>query len=272
VQVLRTYGSKRPRYPFARHGERSIARAYEKAFARAESLIYVEDQYLWSGVVAAGIADALKRSPRLRVIVVVPRYPDVDSPFNGPPQRLGQLKALRMLRDVAPGRFAAYDLENAAGTPIYVHAKVCVVDDVWMTCGSDNFNRRSWTNDSELTCAVLDPTRDEREPLDLSGDGEGARRLPRDVRLELWSEHLGRSPEDPELLDPAAAFELWQRGAADLDRWHANGRQGQRPPGQARVHEPEPVGRWTRFWAEPAYRWVFDPDDRPRRVRRQLRF
>ena len=272
VQVLRTYGSKRPQYPFARHGERSVARAYEKAFSRAKSLIYVEDQYLWSGVVAAGIADALKRSPDLRVIAVVPRYPDMDTAFNGPPQRLGQLKAMRMLQDVAPGRFAVYDLENAVGTPIYVHAKVCIVDDVWMTCGSDNFNRRSWTNDSELTCAVIDPTRDEREPRDLSRDGDGARKLPRDLRLTLWAEHLGRSPDDPELLDPASAFELWQQNAADLDCWHADGEPGPRPPGQARPHEPAPLSRWERFWAEPAYRLVFDPDDRPRRARRKLAF
>ena len=75
--------------------------------------------------------------------------------------------------EVAPDRVGVFDLENTSGTPIYVHAKVCVVDDVWMTCGSDNFNRRSWTNDSELTCAVIDPTRDQREPLDLSADGDG---------------------------------------------------------------------------------------------------
>jgi phosphatidylserine/phosphatidylglycerophosphate/cardiolipin synthase-like enzyme len=272
VQVLRTYGSKRPRYPFARHGERSVARAYEKAFAQAKSLIYVEDQYLWSGVVAAGIADALKRSPDLRVIAVVPRYPDVDTGLNGPPQRLGQLKAIHLLRDLAPDRFAVYDLENAVGTPIYVHAKICVVDDVWMTCGSDNFNRRSWTNDSELTCAVIDPTRDRREPADLSAHGDGARKLARDLRLEVWGEHLGRSPDDPELLDPSSAFDLWQRTAADLDDWHAAGEQGPRPRGQARAHEPDPVGGWARLWAEPAYRLFFDPDDRPRRLRRKLMF
>jgi phosphatidylserine/phosphatidylglycerophosphate/cardiolipin synthase-like enzyme len=196
----------------------------------------------------------------------------MDTAFNGPPQRLGQLKALRMLRDCAPDRFAAYDLENAVGTPIYVHAKICIVDDVWMTCGSDNFNRRSWTNDSELTCAVIDPTRDEREPLDLSSDGDGARVLPRSLRLDLWSEHLGVSPDDPALLDPVTGFELWQQSAADLDRWHANGRSGERPRGQARHHEPDPVGRRTRLWAEPAYQLFFDPDGRPGRSRRQLRF
>ena len=44
---------------------------------------------------------------------------------------------------------------------MYVHAKVCVVD-VWAIVGSDNLNLRSWTHDSELSCAVLDATRDAR--------------------------------------------------------------------------------------------------------------
>ncbi len=272
VQVLRTYGSKRPKYPFAENGERSIARAYEKAFTLAHSLIYVEDQYLWSGVVAAGIVKALQRSPDLRVIAVVPRYPDINSATNGPPQRLGQLRAMRMLKAAAPDRVAVYDLENAAGVPIYVHAKICVVDDVWFTTGSDNFNRRSWTNDSELTCAVIDPTRDEREPRELSGTGDGARKLARDLRLEVWSEHLGRTPDDPALLDPMSAFDLWKQTAQNLDAWHGGGQRGPRPAGQVRRHEPAPVGPLTRLWAGPAYRHFFDPDDRPQKMRRRLRF
>jgi phosphatidylserine/phosphatidylglycerophosphate/cardiolipin synthase-like enzyme len=272
VQVLRTYGSKRPRYPFAPNGERSIARAYEKAFAQANRLIYVEDQYLWSGTVAQGIVNALERSPELRVLAVVPRYPDQNSATNGPPQRLGQLKALTMLKEAAPDRVAVFDLESDLNVPIYVHAKICIVDDVWFTCGSDNFNRRSWTNDSELTCAVIDPTRDERHPLDLSAAGDGARKLARDLRLELWSEHLGRKGDDPELLDPATAFDLWKRTAADLDAWHAAGRPGSRPPGQIRAHNPEPVEGLTKVWAEPAYRVFFDPDDRPWRWRDRLTF
>lgn len=272
VQVLRTYGHKRPGYPFAPEGERSVARAYAKAFDRARSLIYVEDQYLWSEMVARSIAQALERSPELRVIAVVPRYPDADGRLSGPPARLGQLRAMRLLHRTAPERVGIYDLENAAGTPIYVHAKICIVDDVWFTCGSDNFNRRSWTSDSELTCAVIDPTLDDRAPRDLTGHGCGARKLARDLRLQLWTEHLGRSPGDPALLVPAQAFDIWRAAAAALDAWHANGRHGPRPPGQVRRHQPDPVTAWQAVWAEPTYRVLFDPDGRSRRLRRRGAF
>src|SRR5262249_36396324 len=65
VQVLRTYPAKRPAFPFARRGERSIARAYVKAFAQANALIYIEDQYLWSPEAANALTHALRRAPRL---------------------------------------------------------------------------------------------------------------------------------------------------------------------------------------------------------------
>ncbi len=267
VQVLRTYAHKRPGYPFAPLGERSIARAYGKAFGNARRLIYLEDQYLWSELIAQGIHDALERSPELRVIVVVPRYPDSDGVVSGPPARFGQLRAVRMLRRIAPERVGIYNLENAEGAPIYVHAKICIVDDVWFTCGSDNFNRRSWTCDSELTCAVLDPTVEDRELV-----AEGTRRLPRDLRLEMWSEHLGRTRRSLAPLDPPAGFELWQRTAAELEAWHAGGRQGARPPGHIRPHEPQHVSRFQALWAEPLYRLIYDPDGRPRRMRRKGEF
>jgi phosphatidylserine/phosphatidylglycerophosphate/cardiolipin synthase-like enzyme len=268
VQILRTYGTKRPRYPFARGGERTIALAYARAFEQARSLVYVEDQYLWSELVAGTLADALRREKGLRAVIVVPRYPDADGRLTGPPNRLGQLRAMEVLHDAGGDRVAVYDIENAQGTPIYVHAKVCIVDDLWMTCGSDNFNRRSWTHDSEITCAVVDSTLDNREPRDVPRDDLGARRLPRDLRLQLWAEHLGRSPDDPALIDPVGGFELWRQCATDLDTWHASGSRGTRPPGQARAHRPDPVGRRAELWAAPLYRLVFDPDGRPLRQRR----
>ena len=72
-----------------------------------------------------------------------------------------------------------------------MHAKVCVIDDVWCSVGSDNFNRRSWTHDSELSSACLDETRDDREPLDPAGLGDGARRLARELRLTLTPADAG---------------------------------------------------------------------------------
>ncbi|HVA85100.1 MAG TPA: phospholipase D family protein, partial [Candidatus Saccharimonadales bacterium] len=272
VQVLRTYPAKRPPFPFAPRGERSVARAYAKALSRARSLIYVEDQYLWSTDVARFFADALRRSPELRLIAVVPRYPDRDGLVSGPLNRIGQMEALAMLHDAGDDRVAVYDLENEAGRAIYVHGKLCVIDDVWMAVGSDNLNRRSWTNDSEATCAALDSARDGRAPVDPGGLGDGARVLPRTLRSTLWREHLGPCVSEAELLDPRAGFEAWTRAAQALDGWHANGQSGPRPGGRARRHRPAAVPAWASWWARPLYRLAVDPDGRPADLKRSHTF
>ncbi|HEX2053520.1 MAG TPA: phospholipase D family protein [Actinomycetota bacterium] len=268
VQVVRTYPRKRPPYPFAPDGERSISRAYLKAVKRARRLIYVEDQYLWSLHAARNFAAALRDNPELHLIVVVPRYPEREGRIAAPSEMIGRLNFLEILRRAGGDRVGVYDLENVHGVPIYIHAKICVIDDVWLEVGSDNLNRRSWTHDSELSCVILDDTRDEREPIDPAGLGDGARKLARETRLDLWREHLGRSEEDDgDLLDPKSGFEAWQAAAEALDAWHAGGGQGPRPPGHVRVHRPEPITGFTRIWARAIHRQFVDPDGRPFRLR-----
>ena len=268
VQVLRTYPARLRRYPFAPLGERSIAQAYRKAFARARCLVYLEDQYLWSRPAAEIIAAALRRNPELRVIAVVPRYPDNAGPVTRWPGLMARHDVVRACRRAGGNRFAVYDLENTAGMPVYVHAKVAIVDDVWAMVGSDNLNRRSWSHDSELSIGVLDSTRDPRAPADPAGLGDGARTFARDLRLRLWCEHLDRDAGDVgDLLDPAAAFAAFGRQAQRLAAWHAAGQAGARPPGRAVPHQvSRPTGA-QRAWAVPLYRTVFDPDGRPWRDR-----
>ena len=273
VQVLRTYPKKaRLTYPFARGGERSIARAYIKALKRARRFIYVEDQYFWSEDVASSLADALRSVPTLRLIAVVPLVPEQQGLVSETPERVGQRAAWEMLRAAGGDRVRFYGIENAAGTPIYVHAKACVIDDVWAMVGSDNLNRRSWTHDSELSCAVLDDTLDERPPRDPAGLGDGARRYARDLRLRLWREHLGPDIRDDDLLDFDRGFDAWERAASNLESWKRGGRNGERPSARIVVHEPRRIPRRHRVWAIPAYRYLVDPDGRPRSLRKAKSF
>jgi phosphatidylserine/phosphatidylglycerophosphate/cardiolipin synthase-like enzyme len=55
---------------------------------------------------------------------------------------------------------------------LYVHAKIGIVDDRWLTVGSANLNAHSFFNDTEVNIQVADPA------------------LARATRLRLWSEHL----------------------------------------------------------------------------------
>jgi phosphatidylserine/phosphatidylglycerophosphate/cardiolipin synthase-like enzyme len=263
--VLRTYPARLRRYPFPPVGERSIAYACRKVFGRARRLIYIEAQYLWAPFVADLLAAALRQNPELHVVAVVPRYPDNEG-ISRWPSLVGREQAIRA---AGGDRFVIYDLENAAGTPIYVHAKVVVVDDVWAMVGSDNLNRRSWTHDSELSCAVLDDTRDEREPRDPAGLGDGARAFARNLRLQLWREHLGLDTGSNlgDLSDPASGCAVLQQRANDLDRRYEQGKKGERPPGRLQQRRPERMPGRHRPWAVPVYRWIYDPEGRAIRDR-----
>ncbi|MGA5464467.1 phospholipase D-like domain-containing protein [Mycobacterium sp. NPDC050041] len=271
VQVLRTYPDAHFAFDFAPHGEFTVARGYTKAIAKARRLIYLEDQYLWSRQVADLFAAALSANPDLHLIAVVPRHPDVDGKLALPPNQIGRREAIDACKAASPDRVHVFDIENHQGKPVYVHAKVCVIDDVWACVGSDNFNRRSWTHDSELSCAVLDDTRDEREPTDPAGSGDGARVFARELRLELMREHLDRDGDDG-LIDPADAVREFVAAAEALDAWYDGGQRGPRPPGRVRSHRAEKLGRLTRLWAGPAYRMFYDPDGRSYRARLKNRY
>ncbi|HEY2794474.1 MAG TPA: phospholipase D family protein [Micromonosporaceae bacterium] len=258
VQVLRTYPYRISGYPFARRGERSIARAYVKAIGRAESLIYLEDQYLWSVEVAEVFAAALRRSPELKLIAVVPMFPDTDG-LTCKAETLGRARAMRILHDAGGDRVAVYAPENHRGTPVYVHAKVCVIDDVWTCVGSDNLNIRSWTHDSELACAVMD----------TDGGTEFGRRL----RLELNREHLDRAAgDDEDLHDADGLFAAYRKSAEALDAWHDDPAGTARPSGRLRTFRLLPLGRFTRVLAAPIYHLICDPDGRPPSMRRRKQF
>jgi phosphatidylserine/phosphatidylglycerophosphate/cardiolipin synthase-like enzyme len=260
VQVLRTYPFRRRGYRFAPMGERSIARGFAKVLHRARHLVYLEDQYLWSPHVVRLFADALAAQPDLRFIAVVPHFPDRDSPAYNAPQLYARAQAVNLLRRAGGDRVAVYGIENHAGLPVYVHAKVCIIDDTWLSVGSANANRRSWTYDSELGCAVLNP--------DPNAAG-----LARTLRLALTREHLDRTDGDDADLDkPADVFDAFAEAAGNLDAWHRTGRRGARPPGRLRPYRIQPLSRSTTAWAARLYRYLYDPDGRPRALRRQQAF
>ena len=137
---------------------------------------------------------------RARLIAVVPRFPDQAGRTSLPPNLGGRKPGPRLLRSAGGPRFAVYGLVNDAGIPIDVHAKVCLIDDTWGCVGSDTANRRSWTHDSELSCAVLDT----ETGTDM--DVQAARSWAQALRLQLAAEHLGDAATTQDLTDPVHAF------------------------------------------------------------------
>lgn len=193
VQVVRTIPPLT--YRFAPEGIAGIAQAYIEALRSARHYIYLESQYLWlegfNGIdiwrlgwqspymkaLLHALAAAAERG--VTIALVLPDHPNCGRPYTD--------DTLAWLRDHAPnatraGRIHTFTLatsseDRATHTmryrPIYVHAKVGIVDDQWATIGSANLNSRGMSHDAELNVAVLDPT------------------FARGLRLSLWGEHLG---------------------------------------------------------------------------------
>jgi len=98
---------------------------------------------------------------------------------------MGSARAIlvRELADVAAkDRFRIYHPVAAGGAPIYVHAKIMIIDDTLLRVGSSNLNNRSMGFDTEADIA-LEATRPE------------LRRFVSGLRSRLLAEHLGTSPE-----------------------------------------------------------------------------
>ena len=101
------------------------------------------------------------------------------------------------------------------------------------------------------------------------------RHRPRATRLVgvLPTRARTRTPGDDavaeDVADPIRAFDAFRASAQRLDAWHASGCQGLRPSGRLRTYTQPTLSRWTRMWATPMYRLMFDPDGRTHRMRGQ---
>jgi phosphatidylserine/phosphatidylglycerophosphate/cardiolipin synthase-like enzyme len=174
-------------------GEFTIAESYVRALRSAERLVYLESQFLWSPELVSILQRKLRRPPSddFRVVVLLPAHPN-----NGGDDTRGQLGVLvDAAKDGGDGsRFLACTLyqPGPGGKPVYVHAKVGIVDDRWLTAGSANLNEHSLFNDTEVNVVVRDPG------------------VVRDARRRLWSEHL-ELPVERLDADPARVVdELWR--------------------------------------------------------------
>src|SRR5262249_6004868 len=177
----------------------------KKAIGRAQNYVYMEDQYLVFDEIARDLAAALARIQKL--IIVVPLETDVfPAEFNW-----HQNNFISILKAAFPGKVHIYHLvqpgtrnpKTGAENPIYVHAKVMIVDDVYAVIGTPNIGRRSMTHDTEIAAAVVD--------ADIV---DGVCRFARDLRLNLWGEHLGLTRSDPKIADPIVGVVEWERQAA----------------------------------------------------------
>ncbi len=192
VQVLRTVAEGM--YEHFPKGEFRIVESYLRAVSGARELIYLENQFLWSPELVAIIADKLRHppTPDFRVVILLPVKAN-----NGADDTRGQLGVL-IEADGGRGRFLGATIRSLSplkdrADPLYVHAKVAVVDDRWLIIGSANLNAHSFFNDTEM-CVVTDDAA-----------------LARATRIRLWAEHLELTEAEVAAASPTALIdERWR--------------------------------------------------------------
>ncbi|MGI8506877.1 MAG: phospholipase D-like domain-containing protein, partial [Solirubrobacteraceae bacterium] len=194
LQVVRTVPDKV--YDFLPEGDFRVVESYTRALRSARTLVYLESQFLWSPQIAGILADKLREPPSddFRVILLLPAKPN-----NGADTTRGQLGVLAAA-DNGAGRFLAATISARSGRltgPLYVHAKVGIVDDAWLTVGSANLNEHSFFNDSEMNVVTCDSA------------------LARETRLRLWAEHLECSVQEVSGEPAHVVDALWRPIAAE---------------------------------------------------------
>ena len=156
LQIVRTV----PEHIYAAvpRGDFRILESYvARAPQRAERFIYLENQFLWSPEIARLLRDKLvdPPSPDFRILLRAAVQPEERQRRHPRRPRRADRRRRRQRTASSPARSTPARAPRT--DPIYVHAKIAIVDDRWLTLGSANLNEHSLFNDTEMNIVTHDP-------------------------------------------------------------------------------------------------------------------
>jgi len=167
---------------------REIERLFVDAIDAAEHLVYLESQYFGARALLAAFVRRLRQAdrPPLEIVLVCPRalHSFSERMSIAGPQAI-MFDRLRRLGAAHGHSVGIYCLaicgDDDGERDIYIHSKLGIVDDRFLTVGSANLNNRSMGLDTELNVSWESGLRDAR-----------LHRAVRRVRVSLLAEHAGR--------------------------------------------------------------------------------
>ena len=130
-----------------------IEQLYLNQIAAAKRHIYAESQYFASRRIAEAIAKRLAEPDGPEIIVINPQQADGWLESQAMDSARARLFEALKARD-PHGRFRLYHPFTQRGAPIYVHAKILIVDDRLIRVGSSNMNNRSMRLDTECDICI----------------------------------------------------------------------------------------------------------------------
>jgi phosphatidylserine/phosphatidylglycerophosphate/cardiolipin synthase-like enzyme len=157
---------------------------YANTIRKAKNSIYVENQFPFQNeFITRILCKRLQEQKSLKVIIVGPMEPNL-------PGLIGSIlsetsvndvnKHLKLIRDAGDlgKRVGTYSLicqdkKTKKLRQIYVHSKLLIVDDKWVIIGSANTDKNGFKDSTEVNVGIT------------------SRSLARELRIRLWSEHIG---------------------------------------------------------------------------------
>ncbi len=158
-------------------GERSNFDQYRTAIATACRSIYIEHQHIEVVEIIDHLQRALRRG--VEIVAIMPAEQKIST----------DLSALAQYENCTLAGIAGLGADNKR-KPVWVHAKLMIVDDVWATVGSCNLHHFSLFGNAELNAAFWHPN------------------TARALRNALLQEHLDR---DTSNLDDRTALRLFRK-------------------------------------------------------------
>ncbi|KAJ8578105.1 hypothetical protein ON010_g1103 [Phytophthora cinnamomi] len=205
VQFVCTYSPDYAGYAdFAPMGEQSIFHARIKAIRNARNFIFIQDQYF---ILVPELLDVLLEVlPTItRLVVIVQRT--AEASYTGYDKYLYDMVSPLQLH--FPDKFQFYTTKESRD--LYIHSKIVIVDDVYVSLGSANWNRRSMTSDTEVGVNIVD-SEHVRSP-----DNVTVNKLAREFRLQKFVEATELAYEKLEAMTFLEACDALEAAARDDD-------------------------------------------------------
>lgn len=163
-----------------------IEALYLSIIAAARRTLYIESQYFASRRMAEAIIARLGETDGPEIVVINPDTAQGWLEEKAMGSARARLLDLVRKADVHD-RFRLYTPVTEGRNPIYVHAKIAIMDDTLLRVGSSNLNNRSMGLDTECDLSI--------EVTPGQPDEDALRSMIAGLRRSLVAEHLGVAPD-----------------------------------------------------------------------------
>jgi phospholipase D1/2 len=164
-----------------------IRQLFVDAIGAAESLIYIENQYFSANAIFEALSNRMRETARSRLEIVLVLAKEANAFVEKVSIGIAQAKVIGRLKELAAETghrlgvyYSACSADDGQEVPVYIHSKLFLIDDRFLSVGSANMNNRSMGLDTEINVT-----------WEASPNQKALVRSIRNIRANLLAEHIG---------------------------------------------------------------------------------